>query len=232
MGTDMNPDHFILCLAAALKSPDIVGQLKEITHPSRDELADLISSELHRQLKPLKDALEAKDREIKELKKTISDQNDKLDQLEQHGRRDSLRIAGIPENEASDDTDAAVLTLCAAIKVDPPVQAHDIAVSHRAGKAATGKPRQILVKFATRNIRERVFRAKKTSKLNVRKTSLWRTFTLMKTSHSTVPVWPERLASVKLIIKFKIPGQYMVKSWLKIYMAMSKLSTTNKSSMT
>ena len=232
MGTDMNPDHFILCLAAALKSPDIVGQLKEITHPSRDEFADLISSELHRQLKPFKDALEAKDREIKERKKTISDQNDKLDQLEQHGRRDSLRIAGIPENEASDDTDAAVLTLCAAIKVDPPVQAQDIAVSHRAGKAATGKPRQILVKFATRNIRERVFRAKKTSKLNVRKMSLWRTFTFMKTSHSTVPVWPERLASVKLTIKFKIPGQYMVKSWLKIYMAMSKLSTTNKSSMT
>ena len=27
MGTDMNPDHFILCLAAALKLPDIVGQL-------------------------------------------------------------------------------------------------------------------------------------------------------------------------------------------------------------
>ena len=153
--------HFILCLAAALKSPDIVGQLKEITHPSRDEFADLISSELHRQLKPFKDALEAKDREIKELKKTISDQNDKLDQLEQHGRRDSLRIAGIPQNEASDVTDTAVLTLCAAIKVDPPVQAQDIAVSHRAGKAATGKPRQILVKFATRNIRKRVFRAKK-----------------------------------------------------------------------
>ena len=111
MGTDINPDHFILCLAAALKSPDIVGQLKEITHPSRDEFADLISSELHRQLKPFKDALEAKNREIKELKKTISDQNDKLDQLKQHGRRDSLRIADIPENEASDGTDAAVLTL-------------------------------------------------------------------------------------------------------------------------
>ena len=104
----------------------------------RTTYADLISSELHRQLKPFKDALEAKDREIKELKKTISDQNDKLDQLEQHGRRDSLRIAGIPENEASDDTDAAVLTLCAVIKVDPPVQAQDIAISHRACKAATG----------------------------------------------------------------------------------------------
>ena len=77
------------------------------------------------------------------------------------GRRDSLRISGIPEVEESDDTDAAIITLCAAIKVDPPVQPEDIAVSHRVGKAAEGKPRPVLVKFATRNIRERVFWAKK-----------------------------------------------------------------------
>ena len=69
MGTEMNSDHFILCLAAALKSPNIVGQLKEITHSSRDEFSDLISSELHVLLKPFKDALEAEDREFKELKK-------------------------------------------------------------------------------------------------------------------------------------------------------------------
>ena len=42
---EMDPDHFILCLAAALKSPDIVGQLKQITQPNHDEFADLISAE-------------------------------------------------------------------------------------------------------------------------------------------------------------------------------------------
>ena len=31
----MDPDHFILCLAAALKSLDIVGELKQITQQSR-----------------------------------------------------------------------------------------------------------------------------------------------------------------------------------------------------
>ena len=138
MNEQMDPDHFILCLAAALKSSDIVSQLKQITLPNRDEFADLISNELHKQLKPIKDELQAKDQEIKLLKRTIAEQNDKLDQLERHGQRDSLRISGIP------------------------VQPKDIAVSHRVGKAADGKPRPILVKFATRNIRERVFRAKKT----------------------------------------------------------------------
>ena len=164
MNEQMSPDHFILCLTAALKSSDIVSQLKQITLPNRDEFADLISSELHKQLKPIKDELQAKDQEIKLLKRTIAEQNDKLDQLEQHGQRDSLRISGIPEVEESDDTDAAIITLCAAIKVDPPVQPEDIAVSHRVGKAAEGKPRPVLVKFATRNIRERVFRAKKNIK--------------------------------------------------------------------
>ena len=109
---------------------------------------------------PMKDLLDKKDNEIRDLKRTIAEQKVKLDDLEQHGRRDSLRIAGIPENPENDDTDAAVLGVCAAIKVDPPVEPQDIAVSHRVGKQVTGRHRQIIVKFATRNIRERVFRAK------------------------------------------------------------------------
>ena len=94
--------------------------------------------------------------EIRYLKRTIAEQKVKLNYLEQHGRHGSLRIAGIPENPDNDDTDAAVLGICAAIKVEP----QDIAVSHRVGKQVTGKHRQIIVKFATCNIRESVFRAK------------------------------------------------------------------------
>ena len=115
----MDPDHFILCLCAALKSPDIKGQLKQIIQTSRQECADLISSEIHKQLKPLQEELETKNKEIWALKITIMEQNTKLDQLEQHGRRDSLRISGIPENVKNDDTDTAVLTFHAAMKVDP-----------------------------------------------------------------------------------------------------------------
>ena len=138
--------------------------LKQITQPSpasREEFADMISSELHRQLKLYKDDLAAKDKEIQELKQTISELDRKIDDLEQHGRRDSLRISGIPENEEHDDTDAAILQICEAIKVDPPVQRTDIAVSHRLGRPTEGKTRQVIVKFATRNVRERVYSAKK-----------------------------------------------------------------------
>ena len=85
----------------------------------------------------------------------------------QHGHRDSLRIAGIPEKEEHDDTDAAVPEICQAIKVDHPVQPIDIMVCHRLGRPAEGRTRQVIVKFATKNVRERVYSAKKELK-NIR----------------------------------------------------------------
>ena len=94
---NMSPDHFILCLTTALNAPDIRDLLKDITKPNREEFADMIYNELHRQLKPMRDALSAKDAEIADLKKTISVMSTQMDDLEQHGRRDSLRIDGIPE---------------------------------------------------------------------------------------------------------------------------------------
>ena len=112
-------DHFILCLTAALKSPDIKGQQKLIIQPSRQEFADLMSIEIQKQSKSLKDELETKDKATRAFKRAIMEQNTKLDQLQQHGRCDSLRISGIPENVENDDTNAAIPTLCAAIKVDP-----------------------------------------------------------------------------------------------------------------
>ena len=160
MSKDMSPDHFALCFTEALKCPDIQKLLKDITRPTHEEFREMLSTELHRQLQPLKAEIARKDQEILKLKNTVVDLRSELDQLEQHGRRDSLRFTGLPENEAHDDTDKLILDVCSAIKIDPPVQPTDIAVSHRLGKKAPGKNRQIIVKFATRNIRERVFSAR------------------------------------------------------------------------
>ena len=83
-------------------------------------------------------------------------------------QEDSLRNAGIPESD-NDDTDSAILNICSAIEVDAPVQPSDIAVSHRLGKNESGKTRQIIVKFATRNVREQVYSSKKKLKSVKRK---------------------------------------------------------------
>ena len=157
---DMTPDQFALMLVEACKLPDIQVLIKNIVTNDKELVMDIISAEVHRQTQPLKQQIHEKDREIVALKETIELQQTMLDDLEQHGRRDSLRVAGIPENPSHDDTDAAVLKVCDLIKVDPPVEPQDISVSHRVGKVRDGQHRQIIVKFATRKVRERVFSAK------------------------------------------------------------------------
>ena len=52
--SEMSPEHFVMWLTAALKLSDIQHLFKQIAHPSREEYADMISSELHRQLKAYK----------------------------------------------------------------------------------------------------------------------------------------------------------------------------------
>ena len=86
-----------------------------------------------------------------------------MDDLDQHGRRDSLRISGIPENPEHDNTDAAVLKICKEMPVEPQVEPMDIAVSHRVGKSICCRETQ-----ATRNVRGRVFKAR-TEPKNVNK---------------------------------------------------------------
>ena len=160
MCEQLTSEQFGLFLIEACKSPDIQTMMKNIVTPNGDYFKDLVSAEVHRQIQPLKHQLQQKDQEILDLKKTIVDQQVKLDDLEQHGRRDSLRISGIPEPAEHDNTDAAVLSVCESIQVDPPLQPRDIAVSHRVGRKTAGKHRQIIIKFATRNVRERVFGAR------------------------------------------------------------------------
>ena len=160
MCDQMTSEQFALFLIEACKSPDIQSMIKDIVAPKLDDFKDLVSAEVHRQMLPLKQQLQQKDKEIISLKETIVYQQTNFDDLEQHGRRDSLRVSGIPEPDEHDNTDAAVLGVCELTKVDPPLQPTDIAVSHRIGRKTEGKHRQIIVKFATRNVRERAYSAR------------------------------------------------------------------------
>ena len=79
-------------------SPQVSGycgpaKADNLTKPTR--IFYLFSIQIYKQLKPFNDELETKDKDIRALKRRIVEQNAKLDQLEQHGRRESLRISGI-----------------------------------------------------------------------------------------------------------------------------------------
>ena len=92
------------------------------------------------------------------------EQNAKLDQLEHHGRRDSLRISGIPENVETDDTDAAVLTLHAVMKVDDRFNQKKLSYHIELARLPQESLDSISLKCSTRNMREKVFKAKENIK--------------------------------------------------------------------
>ena len=72
-----------------------------------------------------------------------------VDQGEQYSRRNCLRITGVPE-EATENTDEIVLKLAFDLGTD--IRLSDIDRSHRFGRidSARARPRDIIVKFATR----------------------------------------------------------------------------------
>ena len=149
---EMTPEQFALFLVEACKQPDI-RTIWDIVSPKDQEFADAVSAEVHRQITPLRKQLDETNAELQRLKNIMNDQKTLIDDIEQHGRRDSIRTVGIPENPGHNDHNRTILKIREQIKVQPMIEPKDIAVSHRVGKSAGGKTRQIIVNFATRNIR-------------------------------------------------------------------------------
>ena len=95
---------------------------------------------------------------IVELRTEIQKLKEDHDDLEQYGRRNNIRISGIPEPvlkaDEVEDTTAVVALADEVLKVDPPLQLSDIEVSHRLRKPRNAKdddPMQIIVCFRSNN---------------------------------------------------------------------------------
>ena len=93
--------------------------------------------------------------------------------LSEYGRRNNLRISGIPELSAlaegeNEDTTAAVVNLAnTVLQLDPPLHPSDIEVSHRLRKPRNAKPsepRPIIVRFRSKAERYRVISNRKNLK--------------------------------------------------------------------
>ena len=114
---------------------------------------------------------EALDSKIEEANKKIDGLSEKLlsvteklgaaerriQQLEAYSRRNCLTISGVPEHEA-EDTDQLVLDIAksAGVILSP----DDIDVSHRLGRKGA-KPRSLIAKFVTRNVREKLYNSRR-----------------------------------------------------------------------
>ena len=119
---EMTSEQFALFLVEACKQPDIRKMISDIVSPKDQEFADTVSAEVHRQITPLRKQMDETNAELQRLKDIMNDQKILIDDIEQHGRRDSLRSVGIPENPGHDDTDGAILKICEQIKVQPKIE--------------------------------------------------------------------------------------------------------------
>uniref|UniRef100_A0A8D9ARK6 Uncharacterized protein n=1 Tax=Cacopsylla melanoneura TaxID=428564 RepID=A0A8D9ARK6_9HEMI len=83
----------------------------------------------------------------------------RVDELEQYGRRNSVRIFGLPE----EPNENAVNTVMKVVKDKLGIQIikSNIDACHRVGKGTGQKPRAIICKFTSRLIRDDVFFSKK-----------------------------------------------------------------------
>jgi exosome complex exonuclease DIS3/RRP44 len=113
--------------------------------------------------------LETKICDIEKQNKALTSENERLtkrleaveakcDALEQYGRRNCLRVVGVPEGPSATSTDEYIVKLCADIGV--PVGVKDIDRSHRIGKPGNPKPRAIIVKFVSYRARNLVFKSR------------------------------------------------------------------------
>lgn len=105
-------------------------------------------------------------KENRDLLERVAKLEIRADVAEQYSRRNCLRIAGVPENEA-EDTDAYMIDLSKAIGAE--VTLSDIERSHRVGKPSTvthhsSRPRDIIVKFSSYRTRRKVYGARTSTK--------------------------------------------------------------------
>lgn len=171
---------FVTTFMTAIENERVKAALKSLILPQ--ELTTLISNEVTKQVDEIKNDAAKRDEEIAHLKSTISHLEKKLDEKEQrlesmikkrtikvfnavdkqeqYSRRDSLRLAGLSE-EQDEDLQARVLTVFnSTMGIEPQIAARDIARVHRL-RSKKDQPRQIIIKFASYKSRASVFQNKK-----------------------------------------------------------------------
>ena len=157
---------FRLAFEESLDDPVIASKLAKIIKSTNQDLMDSVNS-LVAEIRSLKASLAQRDPTIVELREEIKRLREDHDALEQYGRRNNLRISGIPEQEQEDTTEAVMAIANGVMKLDPPLQPGDVEVSHRLPKprnSKPGEPRQVIVRFRSKATRYGVISNRKNLK--------------------------------------------------------------------
>lgn len=183
-----NPD-FIQNVATKVSGTD------SFTKSIVNDLGPSVKQEIYESLTYDQHELKEKNCKLEETCEKVLSHYDELqsefDNLEQYGRRNCLLIHGIPEVESSnirnENTDAQVINITNE-KLGLHLEQTDLDRTHRLGRRnssnTSSRPRPVIVKFTSYNVRSEVFKVKKklkgsgigiTESLTVRRQTLYNT---------------------------------------------------------
>ena len=168
----INPND-IVQIASSLRAL-MLPEIKQVIRESMQDVTKTLKGEINKLQKDMED-LQVENADLRktndELETRLSAVEYENDSLEQYSRRNSLRISGIPE-EPGENTDQRVIQLAGGLGVD--INPEDIDRSHRIGKLEQDRPRvgrgalrpkrrprDILVKFARYNARDKLYQERK-----------------------------------------------------------------------
>jgi len=144
------PQHYAISSDDIQKIADAVkvAMLTDIEHIIESKTAPLISK-------------------IEKLEKENVQLKNDIDELEQYGRRNLIRISGIPESKEEGDTTETIKNMIS--KIDPHFRDTDVLRSHRVGKPRDRqnllqKNRQIIVRLVDPSIKFRILKCRKNLK--------------------------------------------------------------------
>ena len=162
----MNQDDFTQALTIALSDGKLRKSLVELVSRAAGEpIVQKVSESIKREVESLKNEvvllraeLRNRDKKIQDLEAKVDSLAAEVDSLEQYSRRNSMRIAGIPETVGEDTPGVLINILNNDLKLDPPLVVSELDRVHRVGKPSSNpaRPRSILVKLATYRSRKRV----------------------------------------------------------------------------
>ena len=151
--------NFTLRVLEMLGDKEVVDKLRTALFPSElaEELRGLLT-----QITRLNETIESKDKVIDDLKARVVKLEDSLDDTEQYSRRANLRIQGIPDPGAGEDSCAKVLDVINnAMNLQPPLSSNDIERSHRLGRQTDpARPRTMIVRFRSERTRDSVYQSR------------------------------------------------------------------------
>ena len=128
-------------------------QIGEIGESIRELIKEVVR-ELKQELKETKAELKTVKIENERLKQAVNLQVFKLDELDQYGRRENIRIQGVPESfDNKHDGESVVLNIANELNIK--IKTDDIQRAHRLGRIGpnASKPRPVIVRIISYKMR-------------------------------------------------------------------------------